>query len=94
MLWQIMQAINMVTQGSGPGAGPYLQIPAGMMIPDKPEFDLIQEHFNPFGVKVTDAETLQKFGATYLLPAYMTKAITAWTKGEGIFADEICGIHT
>ena len=43
------------------------------MIPDKPEFDLIQEHFNPFGVKVTDAETLQKFGATYLLPAYMTK---------------------
>jgi len=83
-----LQAINMVTQGNGPGAGPYLQIPAGMMIPDKPEFDLIQEHFNPFGVKVTDAETLQKFGATYLLPAYMTKAITAWTEGEGIFADE------
>jgi len=83
-----LQAVNMVTQGEGPGAGPYLQVPAGMMIPDKPEFDLLQKHFNPFGVKVTDAETLKKYGATYLLPAYMTKAITAWSEGEGIFADE------
>ncbi len=83
-----LQAINMVTQGSGPGAGPYIQIPAGLYIPDKPEFDLLQKHFNPFGVKVTDAESFKKFGKTYLLPSYMVKAITAWTEGEGVFADE------
>lgn len=83
-----LNAINMVTSETGPGAGPVLQIPAGMYIPDKPEFDLIQKHFNPFGVKVTDAESLKKFGATYLIPSYMVKAITAWTEGEGIFADE------
>jgi hypothetical protein len=83
-----LQAINMVTQGSGPGAGPILQIPAGVYIPDKPEFDLLQKHFNPFGVKVTDAESFKKFGKTYLLPSYMVKAITAWSEGEGFFADE------
>ena len=83
-----LQAVNMITSDTGPGAGPYLQIPAGLFIPDKPEFDLIQKHFNPFGVKVTDAETLKKFGSTYLLPSYMVKAITAWSEGKGIFADE------
>ncbi len=83
-----LQAINMVTQGEGPGAGPYLQIPAGLYVPDTPEFDMLQKHFNPFGVKVSDAESFKKFGATYLLPSYMVKAITAWSEGEGVFADE------
>jgi hypothetical protein len=83
-----LEAINMVTANFGPGAGPYLQIPAGLYIPDTPEFDMIQKHFNPFGVKVSDAETLKQFGATYLLPAYMTKLITAWSQGKGVFADE------
>tara|TARA_R100001015_G_C4634266_1_gene200483 strand:+ start:453 stop:5639 length:5187 start_codon:yes stop_codon:yes gene_type:complete len=83
-----LEAVNMVTANFGPGAGPYLQIPAGLYIPDTSEFDMIQKHFNPFGVKVTDAETLKKFGATYLLPAYMVKLITAWSKGEGVFADQ------
>lgn len=83
-----VNAINMVTAGFGPGAGPYLQIPAGMFIPDKPEFDLLQKHFNPFGVTVTDYESFKKYAANKALPAYWIKKFTAWSEGEGLFADQ------
>tara|TARA_R110002050_G_scaffold56508_1_gene126917 strand:- start:4752 stop:9956 length:5205 start_codon:yes stop_codon:yes gene_type:complete len=83
-----VNAINMVTAGFGPGAGPYLQIPAGMFIPDEPEFDLLQKHFNPFGVTVTDYASFKKYAANKMLPAYWIKKFTAWSEGEGLFADQ------
>lgn len=58
-----------------PGFGPLVQIPAGALIPDKPQFDWLADTFNPYGDD--DDGTLEKIG----FPA-------AWMdKARKVFAD-------
>ena len=84
-----LEALNIVTQGYGPGATPWLQIPAGLSIPDEPEYDTLSKFFNPYGAKATTLEELSEVNKlTYAVPAYWVKISTALSEGKGIFGDE------
>jgi len=85
-----LDAINLISSGFGPGASPWLQIPAGMFIPDAAKYDTLAKFFNPFGARATSWEEFKSLeGKTkYLFPAYWSKLATALGEGTGFASDE------
>jgi hypothetical protein len=66
-----------------PGMGPYVQIAANAIIPQKPKYDFMRRIFMPYGVPDSD---------WVILPAWLTKAVQAFNadpNNDRIFADMV-----
>lgn len=61
-----------------PGAGPLVQIAAGKLLPDKPEYDWVRDAVSPFGRTDTSGGFVESF-----MPAWAQKLRKFTTSGEG-----------
>jgi hypothetical protein len=74
-----VQGLNLFSNGSilVPGFGPAIQIPAGKLIPHKPQFDMVRELVVPFGEQETSEGFVESF-----LPAWYQKVRKAMADPE------------
>lgn len=88
--------LNMVASSFLPGFGPAVQIPAGMLIPDRPKWDGLKEMVLPFGDPTDEGGTPGDILNT-MLPAYMKRAVTALNadpNSDRIFANTVTDVMT
>lgn len=79
-----VEGLNLITQGFGPGVGPMVQWAVGAFLPDSPDWQFVRDIATPYGTSVDEPGDLANLPALLgdLRPAWMTKAVNAWTKGE------------
>lgn len=85
--------LNLVATSLLPGFSPFVQIPAGYLIPDKPGWDGLADLIMPFG----RAEEGTSPGGVLdtLLPAWMKRAVTALNadpEGDRVFANTVTDV--
>lgn len=87
--------LNMVTSSFLPGFGPVVQIPAGMLIPDRPKWDGLRDIVLPYGTPGEGEGSSPGGVLDSLLPAYMKRAITALNAdpvGDRVFANTVTDV--
>lgn len=77
-----VQGLNLIAQGIGPGFGPLIQWPAGML--KDPKYEVLQDFMAPFGVEFGSPTELFSIGdmAESFMPAWFKKFSNALTGGE------------
>lgn len=71
-----VQGLNMFGNGIMPGIGPAMQIPAKMLLEDKPQFDGLMKFIDPYGATSPEGGGLLE----QLYPSWVKKGITAFSK--------------
>lgn len=75
-----VEGLNIFSNSILPGFGPVVQVPAGIFLPDHPDWDAVRDVFLPFNKTDTEGGFVEAF-----LPAWLQKLRTAGLlKGVGI----------